>query len=50
VIHRDLKPANILVKADGSPKLLELGMHLTQVTPAGCDLLGSNWEGLAMRA
>ena len=32
VVHKDIKPANILLTADGTPKLADLGISLSMVT------------------
>jgi hypothetical protein len=33
---------------DDGALMSKLGMHLTQVAPIGCDLVGSNFEGSAI--
>ncbi len=35
VIHRDLKPGNILITADGSPRIIDLGLASLLSTPPG---------------
>lgn len=41
MIHRDIKPANIMIEADGSPKLMDMGLAKTTTNNDGLTLTGT---------